>query len=282
MNSSLDRHPPVAGPVDEPVAETHLESYGVRFAVRANRPEMLQALTDYLPPVRCAARLQPKDRTYSLISSMSGGSSDDFHRLYVGSRLRLTSCDPLDLFDQLEGELQLHVGEMTRRFVFLHAGVVAWNGFGILLPGRSFCGKSTLVTALVRAGATYYSDEFAVLDENGDLYPYPRRLSLRERGYPRAVRRTVESLGGRCGTAAIRPRLVLLTRYNPQKPSLPRPVVPSEAMLELVRNSLSIRRQAATVLEVLGKLVNEAVVLRSERGDANEAAACLLQSNLLA
>ncbi len=31
------------------------------------------------------------------------------------------------------------------------------------------------------AGATYYSDEYAVLDEDARVHPYPRRLSLRAR-----------------------------------------------------------------------------------------------------
>jgi hypothetical protein len=30
------------------------------------------------------------------------------------------------------------------------------------------------VAELVRAGATYYSDEFAVLDSRGRVHPFPR------------------------------------------------------------------------------------------------------------
>jgi hypothetical protein len=42
----------------------------------------------------------------------------------------------------------------------------------MVLPGKSFAGKTTLVAALVRAGAEYWSDEYAVLDANGDVHPY--------------------------------------------------------------------------------------------------------------
>jgi uridine kinase len=42
---------------------------------------------------------------------------------------------------------------------------------GIAIPGRSFSGKTSLVTALVRAGAVYYSDEFAVIDRDGLVRP---------------------------------------------------------------------------------------------------------------
>jgi hypothetical protein len=199
------------------------------------------------------------------------------YQLYVDSQLRSTSADPADLFDHLEGDLQIHLGEMTERFVFIHAGVVAWRGVGIIIPGKSFCGKSTLVAALVRAGATYYSDEFAVLDGDGAIHPYPRRLSLREEGKARAVRRSVESLGGRRGTEPIRPGLILLTRYRSGADWVPRQVAPAKAVFELVHNSLSIRRQPGSVLNVLGQIVHEAVVLQSDRGDADETAARVLQ-----
>ena len=44
--------------------------------------------------------------------------------------------------------------------------IVTWGrGRAIVIPGRTFSGKSTLVAELVRAGATYYSDEYAVEDE---------------------------------------------------------------------------------------------------------------------
>ena len=64
----------------------------------------------------------------------------------------------------------------------MHAGAVAWRDRGIVIPGRSHSGKTTLVRALVEA-ARYYSDEFAVLDPQGRLHPYP--LPLRS---ARAVR----------------------------------------------------------------------------------------------
>jgi hypothetical protein len=275
MNCSPDEHP-ASRP---PASRASLESFGVRFGVESNRPEILASLGDFLPPIRVAAQLRPRDRVYSLITSTAAGAAGDVHRLYVDSRLQFASADPLDLFDHVEGDLQIHLGEMARRFVFVHAGVVAWNGTAIVIPGTSFCGKSTLVAALVRAGATYFSDEFAVLDECGAIHPYPRRLSLRENGKQRGVRRTVESLGGRCGTEPVRPGLVLLTRYQPGAVWTPQRVAPSEAMFELVGNSLSIRRQPGPVLEVLGRLANEALVLRSNRGEAAETAACLLLSD---
>src|SRR5262249_57961124 len=50
------------------------------------------------------------------------------------------------------------------------------RGLAIVVPGRSHTGKSTLVAELVRRGATYWSDEFAVLDDAGRVHPYRRPL----------------------------------------------------------------------------------------------------------
>jgi hypothetical protein len=74
----------------------------------------------------------------------------------------------------------------------------------IVLPGRSFAGKTTLTAALLRRGAEYYSDEYAVLDHGGRVHPFARPLRVRppEGGPARWV--SPASLGARVGTAAIR------------------------------------------------------------------------------
>ena len=71
------------------------------------------------------------------------------------------------------------MAEFARRRVFLHAGAVAWNGLGIVIPGGTMSGKTSLVRELLQAGALYYSDEYAVLDDLGRLHPYPQPLGVR-------------------------------------------------------------------------------------------------------
>ena len=65
----------------------------------------------------------------------------------------------------LDSQLRLHLGVKAPDTVFIHAGAVAYRGRTIVMPGKSFAGKTMLVAALVDSGATYYSDEFAVIDE---------------------------------------------------------------------------------------------------------------------
>ena len=57
----------------------------------------------------------------------------------------------------------------------------------------------TLVRAVVEAGAVYYSDEHAMLDEVGRVHPYARPLPFRPpEGRPVDLR--AEALGGVVGT----------------------------------------------------------------------------------
>lgn len=61
----------------------------------------------------------------------------------------------------------------------VHAGVVVWNSRAIVLPASTGAGKTTLVRALVAHGARYYSDEYAFIDDDGNVHAYPRALLIR-------------------------------------------------------------------------------------------------------
>src|SRR5205085_1489540 len=101
------------------------------------------------------------------------------------------------------------------KHVFIHAGVVAWRGRAIILPGRTMTGKSTLVQALVAAGARYYSDEYAVLDGRGKVLPYPRRMSLRRPDGP-----SIRSAPRGAGRRAIEAGWVIATRFEADRTEL--------------------------------------------------------------
>lgn len=63
--------------------------------------------------------------------------------------------------------------------LFVHAGVVAVDGVGVMLPGGPDQGKSTTVAGLVRAGFDFLSDEAAALDMTvGAIRSFPRPITL--------------------------------------------------------------------------------------------------------
>ena len=62
----------------------------------------------------------------------------------------------------------------------LHAGGCG----GVLLAGRSHCGKSTLCAALMGRGLPYHCDDSAVLDREFRVTPMPFRVMLRPGSWP--------------------------------------------------------------------------------------------------
>lgn len=61
----------------------------------------------------------------------------------------------------------------------LHGGAVVKAGQGILLPGKSGSGKSSLTAWLVGKGFTYLTDELVLLAGDGTILPFTRPLSLK-------------------------------------------------------------------------------------------------------
>ena len=92
--------------------------------------------------------------------------TEDFYALSLNGTW-LVSPAPLDSVSEFfEPFLIMRIAERAAKVC----------GHGIMLPGYSFAGKTTLVAEFVRAGALYYSDEYAVLDRDRFAHPYPRPL----------------------------------------------------------------------------------------------------------
>jgi hypothetical protein len=251
------------------------ECHGVRFALRVQRGA-LPPLGALLPPHTTARAARRVDRLYSLIRPDGAGARRGVrrhHLLYGDTQLLGRALDPAELLTLLGDDLKLRVAELAPRRVFVHAGVVGWRGRAILLPGASQAGKSTLVAELVRRGATYYSDEFAVLDGRGRVWPFARPISLR--GEPGEAPRAIapESLGA-VGEGPLPVGLVWLTRHA--RAEAPQTLSPGRAALAILAHATAARRRPQAVLAAIGALVRRVPVLDGARGEAGSAAARLL------
>src|SRR6201989_340392 len=138
-------------------------AFGVSAGVRVSDPSVLDTVRRLLPPRWISSPRASVDRLYSLLIVVAGRApgTHRFNLLSRDSGLLARTLNPKDVFGVLESDLRLYVAERARRRVFVHAGAVGWRGRAILIPGRSFSGKTTLVAELVKAGAKYYSDEYA-------------------------------------------------------------------------------------------------------------------------
>ena len=174
---------------------------------------------------------------------------------------------------------RLSAAELTDHRVFVHAGVVGWKDRAILIPGKSFVGKTSLVAELVKAGATYYSDEFAVLDSEGLVHPFHKPLSLREPGGGgKQTNVAVEEIGGRAGSTPLPVGLVLASEYKAGGRWRPRQLSPGHGALLLLANTVPARRSPKRVIDTLGRVVAAAPVLKSNRGEAAETARRILDT----
>ncbi len=192
------------------------------------------------------------------------------HMLYVGPRRISRTARLEQLIEQMENDLALRVAALSEDEIFVHAGVVAIGGRAVLMPGVSGAGKSTLVKALMERGATYYSDEFALVDARGMVHPYPRRMSLRKKR--RTVRVSAAELGAESGDAPIPVGLVLDAKWREDGQWRPTPLSLGKSLLTLVRNAVTARSRPEDTFEWLSRAVKGASGIRCFRGEADEAA----------
>jgi hypothetical protein len=221
-------------------------AFGVTFRVEATDDALLARAAEALPPSAEPAELGEAARSFAI-------------------------ADDTELGD-LEAAVRSFVAEHAPGHVFVHAGVVAVDGRAIVLPARTQAGKTTLVVELLRAGATYYSDELAVLDPDGRVLPYPQRLSLR----PTGTRPTAAELGAPTGEDAVPVAVVARTEHVPGAEWAPEVRSAADGALLLMAHAGQVRREPERVLETTRRAAEQAVVLEGPRGEAAAVAADLL------
>jgi len=253
-------------------AGSTFKAYGVRIGVRTNSPQVFSLLRERYPP-RWKDSISPTvERLYSFLAGgpNRGPGLRRFNLLYRDAIRIGRTLDLEEAVELFESDLQLFVAEAARRRVFVHAGVVGWKGKAVVLPGYSYSGKTTLVVELVKAGATYYSDEYAVLDEEGRVHPYPRALQIRHSDSPRQEKYPVEALGGRAGKEPLPVGLVVVSRFSKDAKWHPRRLPAGRGMLELLANAVSVRRQPEVVMSTVRAAAAGASIFKAARGEAKE------------
>jgi hypothetical protein len=255
-----------------------LACYGARVVIDdATGSDVLPRLVALLPRQAQVDETGPPDVRYELRAGVSD-APDDGPSWEVSRdgqrRLRAPTTDAVVRW--LRSDIDHQVATHARGSLFVHAGVVGWRGHAILIPGRSMAGKSTLVAELVRRGAVYYSDEYAVIDDDGQVRPYARPLSLRDGSGP-GRSAPVEVTGPATNLNPMRAALIVSTKYREGASWRPAVVTGSRAALSLVDNTVLAAAEPARTIRLAATLGPYLVMLEGLRPDAARVAPEILQ-----
>lgn len=175
----------------------------------------------------------------------------------------------------MRGPLHLEVARRSPSGVFVHAGLVAWAGCGIVLPGPSGVGKTSLVQALVEAGCEFYSDEYAIVGADGRMHSYPMPI-MRRRTQGGLDFLPAEALGWGPQRPAIPLAAVVQTEFQRDSQWQPIRLSLGEGILRLFENTVCARTDSARALEWLRAAAQGATCLSGRRGEAQDCAQDIL------
>jgi hypothetical protein len=263
--------------------ETAFESFGVRIGVATNDSGVWSRLAELLPPH--SRPCDPGDVKQHFSVATNGDNTFTVrYDLRDGVAAR-----PFDAASYVASDVDLElalglldthvhgcVAFQAPKHIFIGAGAVAHHGRAILMPGPALCGKTTLVAALVRGGCVYYSDQYAVLDEQGCVHPYARPLSLSA---------SVQSHRNHCGdtpaavadATPVRVGAVVATSYRPGAEWRPKRLSRGEGVLALLSHTVPAQHRTGQVLRAINNALETGpLMVASERDDAEAVASLLL------
>ncbi|HEV3115299.1 MAG TPA: hypothetical protein VGY99_32860 [Candidatus Binataceae bacterium] len=246
-------------------------SHGVLSAIQVTEPAASVPIKLRLPPGWREIKESGAEPGYSLVvgNQVAPPGLDRLHLLFRGDALISAAYNLEPVLGALESELDRRVEERAApERIFIRAGVVGWRGRAILIVGPPQSGTSTLVAALLRAGALYYSDHYAVLDSDGLVHPYARPLWLCTGSFANPLRHRPEELGARTGTQALAVGAVVFARYRPQTQPRFMPLARSAVNGELTASAVCAASYPQQTQASIGKALAGAWIFKGERGAA--------------
>jgi HprK-related kinase A len=267
---------------------------GQRVIVRATSGEFAARVGRLLRSFPfCSEDKRAADVTLSLVVAPPGRDPAirPFHFLHRdGFQIGRTTYER-QLFRFLECQLDILLAEKVDGSLLLHAGAVARNGAGVLLPGPSGSGKSSLSLALLQSGYTYFSDEVGVVDPaTGWLHPFPKPVSIKDLSLFGELGRRNDlwfgpdasrSANGSEGVWYLHPedltskavggptpiRYIIFPGYHRDNEPRLLPLAPGEALKELINNSINLSRLGNEGFHLLATLARQARCFSLQAGD---------------
>ena len=245
---------------------TRVRAFGCNIDINAEGDAAYSFLEQYVFP--------------SLPREEAGGNAPDISVSMVeaGGQFRLSvngvaidSADrPKELATKLINAIDEAVIRRMTNLYAVHAGAVLIGGRGLLLPGKTHAGKSSLVAELLRRGARYFSDEYALIDAEGQVHSYPRPLLLRN-GTPAQFPVLPEECNSSVASTSAPVGWILTLRYQPGSEWRLVEVPQSMAMLSLLQNTPHVLANVPEMVGPFERAVAGAICLTGERAEAADA-----------
>jgi hypothetical protein len=253
---------------------------GVQAAIQVTEPAAMLPVKLRLPPGwRAIEACDRRSLNYSLVVGNEPGPPgiERLNLLFRDDALISAAYNLEPVLGALESDLDLQIAALAApHLLFLHAGVVGWRGRAIVIVGRPQSGTSTLVAELVRAGASYYSDRYAILDREGRVCPFARPLWLSAAGGVHPVQYRAEELGAKVGTRRLRIGVVIVSKYLPRSRPRLAPITASAAAPDLMANTNCGKKYPEETLTGIRKALSGAWILKGIRGEARDIVSILM------
>ncbi|MEQ8840683.1 MAG: PqqD family peptide modification chaperone [Acidimicrobiales bacterium] len=255
-----------------------------RLGIVCPDAEIASAIEDALAPLRC-------DRSPDVVLVIEPGPGDTW-TLTVGTGSPATLGSRLSVVLRALAEVNALAVASVPDHLVLHAGAVAHDGRGVLLPGGSNHGKSTLTTALLGAGFGYLTDEAAAITDQLRIRPFPKSIALDPGSFPLfpdlapdpqdGVARALAGrewhvdparVGELCGPVPI--SAVVCPQWRAGAATRVTPVAPVEALHLLLGDAFDFRVGGQGVFQRLVEIVAHVPVVRLGYSDTAEAVAAV-------
>jgi len=191
--------------------------------------------------------------------------------LVANSAVLASAANAIDLIPTLIHALDDAVVERLTTLHAVHAGAVVLHGRALLFPGSTHSGKSSLVAQMLRRGAAYCSDEYALLDAEGRVHAYPRPLLARDtHGVQTPL--TAEDCGATTADAPAPVGWLIALDYRRDGEWSLAPMEQSLALLTLLKNTPHALADRPQLVPALERAVAHARCYTGKRGEAGFAA----------
>jgi len=216
-----------------------------------------------------------------------------FHRrrwnIVVNDRLQFEPAQAEELLPYVEWAINWELPRALPQYLQIHAASMEINGEGVIFPGESGNGKSTLTTGLLARGWNYLCDEFALIDsESCQLHAYPRAICVKQPSFPVVRSLGLGLVGGRQHLKGVKGwvrfvnplsvrddavgevcpvRHVIFPKYTPGALPVLIPMSRAEAAIELHRVCFNLMTCRRLAVETIAETVREAKCYRLIAGE---------------